>query len=233
MSAVVMPPAPQAPPALRLAPELPPGPQPIYLLRHGETDYNAEGIVQGSGVDAPLNAVGRAQAEHFFQRYQFTPFTAIYASGLQRAQQTVAPFEQRGYALQVHPGLNEMSWGIFEGVRHEGEVEVAFRQTLARWAEGEVDYRVPGGESPREVAERVVEALSDILTRHPEGQLLICTHGRAIRIALCVLLGYDLRHMQLFRHRNTALNLLRRVGPHLVAERLSDLSHLPDPDSAK
>ncbi len=208
--------------------------QRIYLVRHGETDYNAEGIVQGSGVDSSLNQVGRAQAEQLYKHYRHVPFNRILASGLLRTHQTVAPFIERdGYALQTYLGFNEMAWGIFEGVRHDGEVEIAFRDTLARWARGEIDYAVPGGESPVAVANRIVATLSANINLFPTGDILICTHGRAIRILLCALLGYDLRHMQHFRHRNTAVNLLHRTGAHVVVERLNDLSHLLHPERAK
>lgn len=208
--------------------------QRIYLVRHGETDFNAEGIVQGSGVDSSLNQAGRAQAEQLYQHYRYVPFERILTSGLQRTQQTVAPFAERnGYTLQSYVGFNEMAWGIFEGVRHEGEVEIAFRETLERWARGEVHYAVPGGESPVAVADRTVATLSANINLFPTGDILICTHGRAIRILLCALLGYDLRHMQTFRHRNTAVNLLRRSGTQVIAERLNDLSHLTHPDRAR
>jgi broad specificity phosphatase PhoE len=208
--------------------------QRIYLVRHGETDFNAEGIVQGSGIDSSLNATGRAQAEQLYRMYLGVPFAQLAVSRLQRTHQTLAPFvERRGYTLQPEQGFNEMAWGIFEGVRHEGEVEIAFRDTLERWARGEVHYAVQGGESPVAVADRTIATLSRLINQTPTGDLFICTHGRAIRILLCALLGYDLRHMQTFRHRNTAVNLLRRSGTQVVAERLNDLSHLTHPDRAR
>jgi len=56
----------------------------IYLIRHGETDFNRRGVVQGSGVDSDLNDMGRAQAQAFFQAYQHVPFEKLYVSGLKR-----------------------------------------------------------------------------------------------------------------------------------------------------
>jgi broad specificity phosphatase PhoE len=82
----------------------------IYLIRHGETDYNRRGVVQGSGVDSDLNEMGRAQAMAFFQAYQHVPFQKIYISGLKRTYQTVESFIELGMPYEKLTGLNEISW---------------------------------------------------------------------------------------------------------------------------
>jgi len=64
----------------------------IYIIRHGQTDFNLQGIVQGSGVDSSLNAMGRAQAQAFFEKYQSIPFAKIYTSALKRTSETVSDF---------------------------------------------------------------------------------------------------------------------------------------------
>ena len=64
----------------------------IYLIRHGETDFNRQGVVQGSGVDSDLNELGQAQAEAFFQAYQHIPFDKVYTSALKRTHQSVKKF---------------------------------------------------------------------------------------------------------------------------------------------
>ena len=61
----------------------------IYLTRHGQTDYNLKGVVQGSGIDADLNATGRAQANAFYQAYKDHPFDKLYVSGLKRTFQSM------------------------------------------------------------------------------------------------------------------------------------------------
>ncbi len=195
-------------------------------MRHGETDYNARNVVQGGGIDSDLNAVGHEQAAQFYKRYHKVPFAAVYSSGLKRTRQTLAPFEASGNAVTAHAGLNEMGWGVMEGIEHNGEIERLFRATLNRWAEGDFNHAVEGGETPLAVLSRASRALVEIITAHPEGNLLICTHGRTLRIILCYLLGYDMRHMQWFRHSNTALNLLVRTGRSMYVEKMNDLSHL-------
>ena len=64
----------------------------IYLIRHGQTDFNVQGIVQGSGVDSSLNAAGYEQASRFFAAYKHLPFDKVYTSTLQRTQQSVQGF---------------------------------------------------------------------------------------------------------------------------------------------
>ena len=87
----------------------------IYLIRHGETDFNRQGVVQGSGVDSDLNALGEAQAEAFFQIYQHIPFDKVYTSALKRTHQSVKKFLDNNLTWEQHQGLNEISWGIKEG----------------------------------------------------------------------------------------------------------------------
>ena len=89
----------------------------IYIIRHGETEYNKQGIIQGSGIDSDLNETGRKQAEQFYQAYHHIGFDAIYTSELKRTQQSVASFAQRDIPIRVLPELNEINWGVFEGLK--------------------------------------------------------------------------------------------------------------------
>lgn len=200
--------------------------QTIYLMRHGETDYNARGIVQGGGVDAELNERGRRQAEAFHRAYSQVPFTQVIASGLKRTRQTLKPFTEAGLPLQQHPGLNEMNWGVLEGAQQTPELKQFYNEMLDRWHAGELDYSIEGGESPREVAARVTDALRAICLSHPDDTLLICGHGRSNRILLCQLLGYSLSKMHWFNHRNTSVSIIHRVGRTFTIERLNCTAHL-------
>ncbi|MEY2794111.1 MAG: hypothetical protein RJA76_2103, partial [Bacteroidota bacterium] len=87
----------------------------IYLIRHGETAYNRLGMVQGSGIDSDLNALGQQQAQSFFEYYKDLNFDKIYTSKLKRTHQSVQGFINNGIAWEQHEGLNEISWGNKEG----------------------------------------------------------------------------------------------------------------------
>jgi len=88
----------------------------IYIVRHGQTDDNLKGIVQGSGIDAPINDTGIQQTKKFYDAYKNVNFDKVYITELQRTAQSVASFIQDGIPTQVLPGLNEINWGTREGI---------------------------------------------------------------------------------------------------------------------
>ena len=179
----------------------------IYLIRHGQTDFNLKGVVQGSGIDAPLNWNGHKQAKAFFDYYKDVSFDKVYYTGLQRTMQSVQGFLDLGLPHEAVPELNEISWGRYEGVPMTPEENQYYHHMLNEWNSGNLDYAIEGGESPIIVAERLKKGMAKILSQAGE-TILICMHGRAMRVLLCVLLGYDLRHMDIFHHQNLGLYLL-------------------------
>jgi broad specificity phosphatase PhoE len=181
----------------------------IYLVRHGQTDYNLQGVVQGSGIDAPINATGRAQAEAFFRTYRSVPFDRVYHSALLRTRQSVQGFIDLGLPTCMLPELNEISWGDFEGTPMTPEEGQYYQFMLHQWQLGNLDYAIAGGESPNAVAERLSKAL-EILLKDTGKTLLVCMHGRAIRIFLSILCQTDLKDMDQYEHNNLCLYLLEQ-----------------------
>ncbi len=181
----------------------------IYLIRHGETEYNKLGVVQGSGIDADLNATGRAQADAFFEMYKDIAFQKIYISKLKRTFQTVENFINMGIPYQELIGLNEISWGEKEGKIPNSQENATYADLLNAWSSGETHIAATGGESPLEVINRQKIALDVILGNHEEDLILIAMHGRAMRILLTQLLEVPLRQMDDFEHTNTCLYLLK------------------------
>ncbi len=176
----------------------------IYFIRHGETDYNRRGIVQGSGVDEPINEVGRAQAQAFFDHYESQDFDLIMVSKLQRTRQTVDNFIKKGIPMLEDVRLNEMSWGIHEGQSPSPEMKLDFRAMIDAWQQDDLTARLPEGESAEELYKRLNLFLVDLVTR-PEQKILICTHGRTLRCLCCVFNKIHLREMEKFGHSNTGL----------------------------
>jgi broad specificity phosphatase PhoE len=203
--------------------------QTIYLVRHGQTDFNVQGIVQGSGVDSSLNATGRAQAQQFFAAYRHVPFDRIYTSVLRRTQESVQAFLDLGYPHEAHTALNEISWGVREGTRITMEEDVEYQGVLNQWEQGETDARLLGGESPDEVATRQRPFIELLKSRPDDQNILICMHGRAMRVMLCQLLNYPLRSMELFEHRNLCLYELAFTGALFSVRRFLDTAHLDGP----
>lgn len=177
----------------------------IYIIRHGETDYNRRGVVQGSGVDADLNDMGRAQAEAFYQAYQHVPFDKIYISTLRRTLQTAQPFIDLGLPYERHAGLNEISWGVMEGKTPGNSDDEYYRDLTESWAAGNTARTTDGGESPEQVRDRQKPVIDLILSRPDENPVLITMHGRAMRILLTWLMDEPLAVMDKYEHSNLCL----------------------------
>jgi broad specificity phosphatase PhoE len=200
----------------------------IYIIRHGQTDFNLKGIVQGSGVDSSLNALGRSQAAAFFEKYKAIPFDKVYTSTLQRSIQSVQGFLDLGLPHEKHAGLNEINWGSREGTRITPEEDAYYHRLLQTWCEGETSLCIEGGESPDLVAARQKIFVDLMLSRSGEETVLICMHGRAMRILLSQLLHYPLRCMDQFRHQNLCLYQLDYTGSMFTMKKYCDVAHLQD-----
>jgi len=146
----------------------------LYLVRHGETDWNAARRIQGR-TDIPLNETGREQARRAGELLARRRWDGLYASPLGRAHETAAIIGERiGIREVVHvEALIERDYGEAEGM--------AFDEIEALYPEG---VRAPGQETREEVAARVVPALLELAARHPGERLLLVSHGGAIRSVL-------------------------------------------------
>lgn len=200
--------------------------QKIYLIRHGQTDYNLQGIVQGSGVDASLNDTGREQALCFYNAFGKVPFDRIYTSKLKRSVESVALFVKNGASSEAFGGLNEISWGVKEGQPITPEEDAYYHWILKQWQEGKTHLPIEGGESPDEVALRQGEFIDVLRAREDDRTVLVCMHGRAMRILLCQLLNYPLRSMDMFEHENLCLYLLSNSGKQMTVELHNNSDHL-------
>jgi probable phosphoglycerate mutase len=196
----------------------------LFLLRHGETDYNAQGIVQGGGIDSSLNATGRAQALRFYYAYGHHPFAGLYVSSLKRTYETLAPFASLGHVLGRLADLNEFNWGQYEGRPYDEALRTEVQPLREAWATGRLDCCIPGGESPLAVQRRALRAVETILERHRTqgGDLLVCTHGRLLCILVSGLLGTALAQMEQYKHPNTGLSVLRVTSAGYVPEQLAE-----------
>jgi len=200
----------------------------LYLLRHGQTDFNLQDKVQGSGHDTSLNETGKVQAQVFHRHYAGEPFDAFYCSLLQRSRQTLDPFLQdpfyQGIPLHARAGLNEFNWGIFEGHSFDA-FNAVYRQLVVDWRAGKEDAAPPGGDSPATVAARMQPVVEE-LREGPYQRPLICLHGRALRLLLCLLTGKPSTSMDDFDHSNLCLYVLLRVGDLYEVIQSNDTTHL-------
>ena len=198
----------------------------MYILRHGETDFNKKGMVQGSGIDAPLNETGRNQAKAFFNAYKHLSFDKIYTSNLKRTSQTVLGFIELGIPNESLSDLREISWGEQEGKAFTPETSTNYQRVVKEWSKGNLDLKIVGGETPLEVAQRQKNAFDYILSKEEEETVLICIHGRAMRILFCWMLNYPLTYMDNFGHKNTGLYIVNYTGSMYSIEGFNITDHL-------
>ncbi len=198
----------------------------IYLIRHGQTDFNLNNIVQGSGVNSSLNDRGRAQGKAFFEAYKNIPFDKIYISALKRTQESIQDFIDLGIRYEAFSGLNEISWGMREGEKITINEDKYYHTMLRQWELGETSLRIEKGESPEDVVVRMRPAIDHIMSHDDENTILICMHGRAIRILLTMLLNYPLKSMDMFEHENLCLYVLNQTNSMFSVEQHCNTDHL-------
>lgn len=155
----------------------------ILLVRHGETDWNAAGLHQGT-TDQPLNEHGRAQLRDLAVELAGERVSAVYGSPLRRSRETAeAIAASHGLDVNVMPDLREISYGLWQGKTHNW----CLRQNpgLAnRWITDPWTVRFPGGESLDDVASRAIAALDSLCADHPEATVVVSGHGHVNRVLL-------------------------------------------------
>ena len=138
----------------------------FYIIRHGETDFNKLGMVQGSGIDSSLNATGVQQAAAFYREYKEASFDKIYVSGLKRTQESVQAFIDQGIPYESVTELNEISWGDFEGQPITPEMHQRYLEIIDQWQQGHLDVAYKNAETPLMMQKRQEIALQRI-TQNP------------------------------------------------------------------
>jgi broad specificity phosphatase PhoE len=160
----------------------------LVLVRHGETDWNAEGRYQGQS-NVPLNANGLAQAEALARRLSGERFDAIYTSDLARATQTAEALAAvTGAPIFREPRLREIDQGEWEGMLL-AEIEARYAEEFARRRLDPLGMHPPGGETVGQVRERVLDVVREIHKTYPSGTVAVVSHGLAIALVKVHLAG--------------------------------------------
>ncbi len=153
----------------------------IYLARHGQTAYNAEGRFQGWG-DVPLDETGREQARELALAVAELKPAALVSSDIARAVETATIVAQQvGIELQIDPRFAETETGEWTDLSFE-EVAAADPQGFASFLSLDSEWGFPGGETFAEQAARVHEALADWRSRSGDDDVVVICHGNVIRL---------------------------------------------------
>jgi probable phosphoglycerate mutase len=198
---------------------MPDQPTHLCLVRHGETDWNREGILQG-WMEVTLNSLGRRQAREMAARFDALGFSAIWSSPLLRARENaeiIAPLIRLPFP-RFHNGLMERNFGILQGVPKAELAElnpVVLQQILKRNPAADFE----GGETLDEFADRILSALRDIAAQHRGERVLVITHGWVMDVVT--------RHVNGLP-RNALLNIKPKNGDGLhVAVSGESITALP------
>ena len=176
----------------------------LYIIRHAETEYNKKGIIQGSEVDSDINDVGESQANSFYEYHKDINFDKIYVSDLKRTFQTIRRFTKNGLSYEKLKEFNEISWGVNQGKSDDLK---DYARLIDTWLAGNLDNKFEEGESPNEMSVRLVKGFNKVLDDDHD-TVLLCIHGRALRILLSKIIDNDLTKMDKYVHSNTGLYIL-------------------------
>ncbi|EIJ71474.1 MULTISPECIES: histidine phosphatase family protein [Pasteurellaceae] len=207
----------------------------LYLIRHGRTLWNDQGLMQGWGNSA-LTEQGIRGAKLTGKALANVPFIAAYSSCLQRTIDTANHIlSHRDVPLFQHQGLNEHFFGSWEGVSTE---TIRHTEEFQQMLHDPVNYmaRTNGGETWEVFTNRVIKAIQDIIKIHNEGNILIVSHGHTVRLLMALFAGSTWQN-----HReegrsvsmlNTAINIVRYVQQdnesegQFIIEKINDDEHL-------
>ena len=165
----------------------------LHFVRHGETDWNREGRVQGHS-DVPLSERGREQARELAATLGERPIGAIWSSDLRRALETAEPLARAlGLEVRVTPALRERSFGVHEGLTDEEVAALLGAAAGSFWADP--DARSDGGESRRDVYLRVSAFLDELVAAPPADEIALVASGGSIRLGVAHLEREDLATM--------------------------------------
>ena len=169
----------------------------IILWRHGRTEWNVVNRFQGQ-ADIPLDAVGYAQADRAAAVLADYRPSSLYSSDLTRCHQTAETLAQRtGLQITTDKRLREIHVGSWEGLLGE-EIKAADPELARRLRAGEDVRRSPTGESPSEVADRMLEVLTEIVeAAEDHSTVVIATHGLAGRVGTCRFVGLPFEQWRL------------------------------------
>jgi broad specificity phosphatase PhoE len=199
-------------------------PQRILLIRHGETDWNAEERWQGF-APTELNALGHSQAAALAAYLAQRPINAIFSSDLPRTWQTAAPLAQvLGLEPQPDERWREIHLGIFQGLTHT-EMEQQYPDEVAARKADLWGYAYPQGESRRDLGNRARAAWDFVVANAVGEEVVIISHGGTIRTLLWTLFGEEDEKLH-GPITNTSITTIEITDGMLILHTVGETPHL-------
>lgn len=199
----------------------------IFLIRHGETDWNREGRFQGK-MDIPLNALGRKQAAAAAKALENAAIDRVVSSSLSRAADTAgASTALSGLSVEVMDGFREIDHGLWEGHTAE-EVEKLWPGMLGTWHSHPETVTMPEGETLKDVQVRALAALEDVIAAKGS-RVAVFSHDAVIKVILCGVVDCKLSSFWRFRIANGSITLLEAGEKGLSLHVMGDAHHTGNP----
>jgi uncharacterized phosphatase len=207
----------------------------VYLLRHGETEWNHDGNRYSGRTDLDLSATGKRQAEWVSEYLQGIPFKAAYASTLKRARDTAEMIARRhGIPVQTDERITEVDFGEWEG-KTRAEFTKFDPESWRLWCQDPTAFKAGRtGETAQAVFERGKSFFAELVQKHPDETVLVVAHSSFNRIYLAGMLGMPLRNYRSLSQDNTGINIFELSPDNkLVLIQLNINEHLQRHSSLK
>jgi len=198
----------------------------ILLIRHGETEWNREGRIQGYHADSPLTATGREQARAVAERLAREDIDTLYSSDAGRTRETVEPIgKATRLPVAYEKALRERNYGVFEGRTYK-EVELEHPEAFQKFRTRDPHYVPPSGESTVQFHDRVVAALERIVAGVAGKCVAVVTHGGVLGMMYRHVTGTPLDSKRSYSMHNASINRFLYSGEHWSIEAWGDVEHL-------
>ncbi|MDM8558008.1 histidine phosphatase family protein [Candidatus Parabeggiatoa sp. HSG14] len=197
----------------------------IFLIRHGETVWNVERIIQGH-LDSPLTEKGITQIEALANHLKSQKFDALYSSDLGRAYQTAKCISKTtGLSIVTDKRLRERNLGIFQGIAKK-VLKTKFPEESRFYEANDANYVIPEGESIKQLSKRCITYFEELLQKHAGQHILVTTHNGVLVTLLKHTMQLPLEVRPRFISKNSSINVFTYENNTWLLERLGDLSHL-------
>lgn len=197
----------------------------LFIVRHGQTEWNILKKIQGH-ANASLTETGLLQGDMVAKRLGKEDIDIIYSSDLDRAKITAGKISQATNAqLILTEELREMSFGIWEGMLFE-EVKAKYPEDFKKWMEAPEFLNIPEGETLELLENRMEKVINEILEKHKGKNIVIVSHGTALKTLILHLLNMPLTNYKNLAMDNVSLSIVEKRDYNNVLKLYNDTGHL-------